>query len=61
MITKEEAIEYFENHREDLFELCKKFDLKFPYENREELFKYYHALEEMKERFKEKSLTTQYL
>ena len=38
MITKEEAIEYFENHREDLFELCKKFDLKFPYENREELF-----------------------
>ena len=61
MITKKEAIEYFENHREDLFELCKKFDLKFPYENREELFKYYHALEEMKERFKEKSLTTQYL
>ena len=50
MITKEEAIKYFEEHREDIFELCERFDLRFPYENRVELMQYYNHLKSVLER-----------
>lgn len=54
-MDKNEAIQYFKDHKEDIWNLCEELGLKFPYENKEEVIEQYNILKHTAESWEQHS------